>query len=282
MAVPPKPSDKELALAAIERILPGPKSLLSYTKFTSSLRTVFDVESLPDSEPDTSEGATATVGDVAKSDAPMLRGSLLLGKVVHRVLQTINLDEGEARPIIEQRVREAAEEFGLALDLPLNNGYSVTTESLIDLVSTALTGDLGEVAPGKTLAFFGDGRRLPEMGFDAIVSDQFSVRKFIAIAKEHLSADPVFTNWLATLNVEEVTLNGYLSGSLDAVLALGEPDSPSFLVVDYKTNRLSSSTTSGYGQEVMINAMSKHHYQLQALIYLVALHRFLRSRVGAA
>ena len=277
---PPPPPPRELELAAMERALPEPKSLLSYTKFTSSLRTVFDIDSLPDSEPDSSEGAAATVAEVAKSDAPKLRGSLLLGKVVHRVLQTINLDEGDSRQIIEQNIRSAAEEFGLALDLPLNNGYSVTTESLIELVTTALEGDLGDVAPGKTLAYFGEGRRLPEMGFDAIVSEQFSVKKFIDIAKKHLSADPVFANWLATLHVEEGILNGYLSGSLDAVLAVGEPESPSFLIVDYKTNRLTSSTTTGYGQEVMINAMTKHHYQLQALIYLVALHRFLRSRLG--
>src|SRR5690606_26511241 len=48
-------------------------------------------------------------------------------------------------------------------------------------------------------------------------------------------------------------------------------------VLDYKSNRLP-----GYGPAQMAQAMEHSEYPLQALIYTVALHRWLRFRLGAA
>ncbi len=59
-----------------------------------------------------------------------------------------------------------------------------------------------------------------------------------------------------------------------------------FVVADYKTNRLTpaggrpgarTTTTPG----TLADAMVEHHYPLQALLYGVALHRYLRSQRGA-
>ncbi|TAL25079.1 MAG: AAA family ATPase, partial [Frankiales bacterium] len=77
--------------------------------------------------------------------------------------------------------------------------------------------------------------------------------------------------------VEAAPLRGYLSGSIDAVLRLA---GPSYVVVDYKTNRLSRGdlTALHYTQGAMAAEMLRAHYPLQALLYCVALHRFLRWR----
>src|SRR5690606_23884542 len=48
-------------------------------------------------------------------------------------------------------------------------------------------------------------------------------------------------------------------------------------VLDYKSNRLR-----GYGPAQMAEAMEHSEYPLQALIYTVALHRWLRFRLGGA
>jgi exodeoxyribonuclease V beta subunit len=68
-----------------------------------------------------------------------------------------------------------------------------------------------------------------------------------------------------------------LVGSIDLVTSLGREDC--FAVIDYKTN-LSDAATDAYGPEALREAMAGSDYPLQALLYLVALHRYLRWRVA--
>lgn len=69
-------------------------------------------------------------------------------------------------------------------------------------------------------------------------------------------------------------LRGYLSGSVDVVLRL---PGPRYLVVDYKTNFLGGASAD-YSLPRLTEAMLHSDYPLQALLYLVVLHRFLRWR----
>jgi exodeoxyribonuclease V beta subunit len=74
-------------------------------------------------------------------------------------------------------------------------------------------------------------------------------------------------------------LKGYLSGSVDAVLRVGNR----YVVVDYKTNWLGDPaqllTAADYAQPRLVEAMLHSDYPLQALLYSVVLHRFLRWRL---
>src|SRR6185312_954963 len=86
-------------------------------------------------------------------------------------------------------------------------------------------------------------------------------------------------------------VRGYLTGSLDLVVrlpgsdtdSLASPAPPRFAVLDYKTNWLGPPdeplTAAHYRPEAMVAEMLRHHYALQALLYAVALHRFLRWRL---
>jgi exodeoxyribonuclease V beta subunit len=71
------------------------------------------------------------------------------------------------------------------------------------------------------------------------------------------------------------SLRGYLSGSIDVVLRL---PSGRFVVVDYKTNKLGD-TAADYGSSRLAEAMLHSDYPLQALLYSVVLHRYLRWRL---
>ena len=77
----------------------------------------------------------------------------------------------------------------------------------------------------------------------------------------------------------EPLLRGYLTGSIDAVLRVGGR----YVIVDYKTNRLAAPdaplTAWDYRPTALAEAMLQAHYPLQALLYEVALHRFLRWRL---
>ena len=77
----------------------------------------------------------------------------------------------------------------------------------------------------------------------------------------------------------EVSVRGFLTGSIDLVARLGERH----VVVDYKTNRLAPAgeplTVGHYTPAALAVAMQDAHYPLQAALYAVALHRYLRWRL---
>ena len=54
-----------------------------------------------------------------------------------------------------------------------------------------------------------------------------------------------------------------------------------YWVLDYKSNHLGT-TDADYGAQALAGAMARHRYDVQAAIYLLALHRLLRSRLGEA
>jgi exodeoxyribonuclease V beta subunit len=52
-------------------------------------------------------------------------------------------------------------------------------------------------------------------------------------------------------------------------------------VLDYKSNALGGSDAA-YTRAAMVGAMAAHRYDIQGAIYMLALHRLLRSRLGDA
>jgi exodeoxyribonuclease V beta subunit len=71
--------------------------------------------------------------------------------------------------------------------------------------------------------------------------------------------------------------SGYLRGFIDLVYRDGDGR---YYVLDYKTNDLGEDAA-GYAPDALAEAIRRHDYDLQYLIYLVALQRLLRSRLGA-
>ena len=75
----------------------------------------------------------------------------------------------------------------------------------------------------------------------------------------------------------ERALQGMLMGFADLVFEHGGR----YWVLDYKSNALGP-RDADYSQETMQAAMLEHRYDVQAALYLLALHRLLKSRLGAA
>ncbi|MFP5462664.1 MAG: UvrD-helicase domain-containing protein, partial [Gammaproteobacteria bacterium] len=72
-------------------------------------------------------------------------------------------------------------------------------------------------------------------------------------------------------------LHGMLMGFADLVFE----HQGRYWVLDYKSNRLGQSGAD-YDRAALEAAMAHHRYDVQAAIYLLALHRLLRARLGAA
>ena len=76
--------------------------------------------------------------------------------------------------------------------------------------------------------------------------------------------------------LREEHLNGMLKGFMDLTFRFGGQ----FYIADYKSNQLGNSDKD-YTPENQDREILKHRYDLQYSIYLLALHRYLRSRLGS-
>lgn len=78
---------------------------------------------------------------------------------------------------------------------------------------------------------------------------------------------------LGALRREEI--HGYLTGFVDLVIER----KGKWYVLDWKSNHLGN-RSDAYGRDAIWRAMCDHNYILQYHLYVVALHRFLRSRIS--
>ena len=217
----------------------------------------------------------ATTRTIPLGDAP---GGTTFGIAVHEVLERVDFASPSLSGDIAEHVAAASRRSGLPLDVP------ATTAGLIAVVDTPL----GELFDRRPLRDFPASDRLAELTFDltfdAVRVSAADIGKVLATTLD--PADPLGNygqHLAAELAVTE--LAGWLTGSIDAVFRVGDVD-PRFVVVDYKSNRLhdpaATDPLDAYHPDLLGAAMTHSHYPLQAVLYCVALHRYLRWRLGAA
>ena len=291
---PPLHQPTELAASAFARGLDLRWRRTSYTDITAASYDAW-VGSEPEQpliadEPEAEDSATPG----APATAPELSVASLLGEMpvgadvgtfVHRVLEATDfaapdLDGELAGRIAEVRARRAVDVGDPA----------VVATGLAAMIDTPL----GEVMDGISLRHVGRADRLDELGFELPLaggdrpSGWVTLDRIAAVLRERLGREDPLAGYAARLEDPWLrrTVRGYLTGSLDLVVRMSDPARPAhprFAVIDYKTNWLGEPgeplTAFHYRPEALVAEMSRHHYALQALLYTVALHRFLRWRL---
>jgi exodeoxyribonuclease V beta subunit len=208
-----------------------------------------------------------------------------LGTVIHRALERVEFDAASANTALTDVLREAAGSRGEAL---LGCPFEIAAEGLATVLATPLGGDLG----GLSLSAVSRKDRLDELTFELPLAggDQptasVTVNDIASLLAERIPADDPLHGYAARLGDPTVAgvLRGYLTGSIDLALRVsGEDGHPRFAIVDYKTNWLAGPDEQlsawHYRPAALAAEMQSSHYALQALLYLVAVHRFLRWRV---
>jgi len=231
-------------------------------------------------EPEDPEGITPS--ETTSSPSPMrdLPGGTQFGTLVHALFEQV--DPGADHSSLLTNLRAAAAEW-----LPRFPLAGVHADQLAESLLPAFTTSLGPLADGRTLAQLPVTDRLAELTFDLPLEPRsaLTVGDVAVLMRRHLPADDPLVGYPALLADPAVAaqpLKGFLTGSIDAVFRVGSGHDPRFLVVDYKTNRLGGEqlTLGHYAQGPMVSAMCASHYPLQALLYCVALHRFLAGRLA--
>jgi exodeoxyribonuclease V beta subunit len=241
-------------------------------------------ESGTDDEPDVPDDARDDAAPEAIPEpateavvSPMaaLPAGATFGTLVHAVLEHA---DPQAPDLEAELLRHVTEQLRFA---PVAAEAGELAAALVPLHHTPL----GPLAPGVTLADIALRDRLRELDFEfplaggdtrEVAAPDVRLRDLAPLLRTHLPAgDPLagYADRLESPLLGEQTLRGYLSGSVDAVLRL--PDGR-FLIVDYKTNFLGT-TAADYAD--LAAAMLHSHYPLQALLYAVVVHRYLRWRL---
>ncbi|UKJ63586.1 UvrD-helicase domain-containing protein [Cellulosimicrobium cellulans] len=272
------------------------------------------IQDEPEESPDADE--TGAVPDGVQTETPATRpgadvpspyegqpGGTAFGTLVHEILEYVDTAADDLDAEVRARCAQAA-----TVRVP-----GVEPVSLAAALGLSLRTPLGPIAGGLTLADVDPRDRLPELEFELPLAGgdetegvrPSTLRDLADVLRAHLPADDAFARYpalLAALADESengttggsggVPLRGYLTGSIDAVLRVpvtgpdGRPDLAGrrrYLVVDYKTNRVGPPgvplAVGDYHPDATRDAMLASHYPLQLVLYLVALHRYLRWRV---
>ena len=264
-------------------------SALSSPAFSEAVATV-GVASEPEVVPRDDEvlGPVAVAADLPGAPSSPMAGlpvGATFGSLVHAVLEHADPAApghgGDLRAELRRTIDEQLVWWPQELD----------RDELADALVAVCDSPLGPLAGGATLRQTGVRDRLRELDFelplgggdlrDAVLACS-RLRDIGTLLRRHLpEGDPVreYAGTLAQPLLGGQQLVGYLTGSVDLVLRTGGR----FLVVDYKTNRLGPRdeplTAAAYTPAALAAAMGHSDYPLQALLYAVVLHRFLRWRL---
>lgn len=287
-SVPPEPVPPDLGTRHFHRSIDTGWRRTSYSGLVRVAEPT-GVSSEPEvTELDDELGEVPLVRAVSRPEVPSPMAELPMGAkfgtLVHAVLETADPLAADLAGELESNIRTHSVWW------PVDADPQALASAMVPMHDTAL----GPLAGGLTLRQIGLPDRLRELDFELPLAggDSRSAAPDIWLAdlgtllREHLPPEDPLASYAARLTsrpLGDQSLRGYLTGSIDAVLRVPDGAAHRYLVVDYKTNWLGDPeralTSADYDRPRMVEAMLHSDYPLQALLYSVVLHRFLRWRV---
>ena len=234
-----------------------------------------EVGDLPLLQPPTGPPVPSPMADLPKGAK--------FGTLMHAVLETADPFADDLAAELETQVREHS--VWWPVDVPAAD----LAAALVPMYDTSL----GPLAADLTLRQIGLRDRLRELDFEfplaggdlGTTAPRVHLRDVGRLVAEHLPNDDPLAPYAERLMSDALgsqPLRGYLNGSIDAVLRIPDGSGSRYVVVDYKSNWLGDGddylTSADYERPRLVEAMLHSDYPLQALLYSVVLHRFLRWR----
>jgi exodeoxyribonuclease V beta subunit len=282
----------KLGAAVFDRSLDRRWRRTSYSDITAGAHDELVVASEPEEPVITDEPADAAVatGTGPAPDEGFSTPSLLadmpvgvrVGTLVHRVLQRTDFAAADLEAELETSIAAAGS----------RRAADIGERSVVVLgLRAAIETPLGPLLDGLALRDVRRTDRLDELSFELPLAggDQptgwLTLAAIRSVLREHLPIDDPLAGYAERLEDQALrqTVRGYLTGSLDLVIRVTAAGRTRFALVDYKTNWLAGPdqalTAWHHRPQALAAEMRRRHYDLQALLYTVALHRYLRWRV---
>jgi exodeoxyribonuclease V beta subunit len=156
----------------------------------------------------------------------------------------------------------------------------------------AIETPLGPLLGGAALRDVPRADRLDELDFELplvggdVPTGRLTLAAIAAVLRRHVPEGDPLAGYSGRLEDPGLRpdVRGFLTGSIDLVARTTDAAGTSrFAVVDFKSNWLGTPgedlTAWHYRAEALAAEMQRSHYVLQALLYTVALHRYLRWRL---
>ncbi len=279
-----------LAVAVFDRTLDQSWRRASYSSITATLHEQPAIGSEPEREQTIDEEiaadrplpAPASLTDPLTSVALTLAnmpGGTSVGTVIHSVFERVDFSAPDLADAVGTAV--AAEMAWRNVDL---GEPRLVVEGLCQTIETPLGAGVDDLR----LRDITRADRIDELSFEIPLvggdgpTGRLTVADIADVLESTLPAGDPVARYAPRLRAPQLEglLEGYLTGSLDLTLRL---PGDRFVLADYKTNRLAaredSLTAWHYRPEALETEMAAAHYPLQALLYSVALHRYLRWRL---
>jgi exodeoxyribonuclease V beta subunit len=176
------------------------------------------------------------------------------GECLHRLFELADFSDPSSWP---HAIERALAERPVPADADTARRMPAMMATLIaDVVATSLV-------PGLTLAALDPARRFTEWPFVCAAGalDLSALRRLMT------------THGYPDVALEPATLAGFVKGFIDMIVE----HEGRFWIIDWKSNHLGD-RVEDYRAAALDAAMAQHAYHLQALLYVVALHRYLRVR----
>lgn len=233
----------------------------------------------------------SAAGDAVPLDE-LARGATI-GKFVHKVLEQLDFATGRDKSARRRPLLELVAALGPRMGVV----DAETQELLARHLPAVLATPLGPEVGGLSLDRLSPDDRLDELTFDFPLAggDDFHPgstpvdgREFLRIIASRTPDDVMRGPYLDALGTLDMgAFAGFMTGSIDLVFRVHTSAGPRWFIADYKTNRLgpppgrlpSASRLAHYAHGPMRAAMEHANYFLQYHLYLVALHRYLETRV---
>ncbi len=140
---------------------------------------------------------------------------------------------------------------------------------------------LDKVAPGFSLSKLTDCGWIPEMEY-LVPSADVTASKINDLCKLSATAftSVIGSDAIKALKLSEKKVNGFVTGSLDLVFKADVAGQEKFFVADYKSTYLGNNDDDYSEDKIIASVFSPRcRYDVQYLIYSLALFRFLKSRI---
>lgn len=295
--IPPTTTAPLLAAATFDRTIDNSWWRTSYTALTSPShepQVASEPEQLALADEILPEDLAQAPLPATAVDEPRLRavglpladmpGGVEQGSFIHAVLEDVDFAADDLSAALAEAITAQLARWPVALgDL----------DAVIRGLHAAIETPLGPLAGEASLRQLRRIDRLNELVFELPIaggdrpSGEVSLPAIADVLVDHLPPDDPLRGYAARLRDPSLATNfrGYLSGTLDLVARLmNQQGDDRFIVVDYKTNLLAAGTEElsawHYRPVALADAMQRAHYPLQALLYAVALHRYLRWRIA--
>lgn len=221
-------------------------------------------------EPSTVDDDSAVSSAPAVLPLRAIPGGKVFGTLVHSVLEEVDF----ASPDLVRDLRAVTSKL-----LRYRSVRGVTADDLAEGLDVALRAPLGGPLGPRSLTDLKAVDRRNELVFDLPLS-RFDVADIANEVLPHLDADDPFRVWFDTATTRHLRVEGMLNGSIDLVARTMVEGQPRYWLADYKTNVVADGIE--FERDDLVVEMIRDDYVLQSTVYQVALHRFLRWRLGEA